>query len=460
MTMIFPKGFMFGTATAAYQIEGAVAEGGRTPSIWDTFSHTGHTLNGDTGDVADDFYHRWEDDLKLLRDLGVNAYRFSIGIPRVTPTPDGKPNQKGLDFYSRIVDRLLEYGIAPIVTLYHWDLPQYMASEDGREGGWLERETAYKIADYAGIVAKCLGDRVHTYTTLNEPWCATYLSYGGTEQAPGLGAGPLAFRTVHHINLAHGLMCQAVRAEAGGKPELSVTCNLQVCRGDADAVHRLDLIANRAFLDPMLRGRYPQELFAITKGICDWDFIRDGDLALINQPIDVLGLNYYSTNLVKMSDRPQFPQGTEASTAPGASDIDWLPTAGPHTEMGWNIDPDALYETLVRLNDNYPGMPLVVTENGMACPDKVEVGPDGVKMVHDNDRIDYLRRHLEAVYRAIEEGTDVRGYFAWSLMDNFEWAFGYSKRFGLTYVDYESQERIKKDSFEWYRRFIADHSAR
>lgn len=168
MTMIFPKGFMFGTATAAYQIEGAVAEGGRTPSIWDTFSHTGHTLNGDTGDVADDFYHRWEDDLKLLRDLGVNAYRFSIGIPRVIPTPDGKPNQEGLDFYSRIVDRLLEYGIAPIVTLYHWDLPQYMASEDGREGGWLERETAYRIADYAGIVAKCLGDRVHTYTTLNE----------------------------------------------------------------------------------------------------------------------------------------------------------------------------------------------------------------------------------------------------------------------------------------------------
>ena len=252
----------------------------------------------------------------------------------------------------------------------------------------------------------------------------------------------------------------AVRAEAGGKPELSVTCNLQVCRGDADAVHRLDLIANRAFLDPMLRGRYPQELFAITKGICDWDFIRDGDLALIHQPIDVLGLNYYSTNLVKMSDRPQFPQSTAASTAPGASDVDWLPTAGPHTEMGWNIDPDALYDTLVRLNDDYPGMPLVVTENGMACPDKVEVGPDGVKMVHDAERIDYLRRHLDAVYRAIQEGTDVRGYFAWSLMDNFEWAFGYSKRFGLTYVDYETQERIRKDSFMWYRDFIAEHSAR
>ena len=324
----------------------------------------------------------------------------------------------------------------------------------------LARDTAYRLAEYAGIVAKRLGDRVHTYTTLNEPWCSTYLSYGGTEHAPGLGGGPLAFRAVHHINLAHGLMCEAVRAEAGAKPELSVTCNLQISRGDADAVHRLDLIANRAFLDPMLRGRYPQELFAITKGICDWDFIRDGDLKLINQPIDVLGLNYYSTNLVKMSDRPQFPQSMAASTNPGASDVDFLPTPGPHTDMGWNIDPDALYETLVRLNDDYPGMPLVVTENGMACPDKVEVGPDGVKMVHDNDRIDYLRQHLDAVHRAIEEGADVRGYFAWSLMDNFEWAFGYSKRFGLLYVDYESQERVKKDSFMWYRDFIAEHSAR
>ena len=233
----FPKGFLFGTATAAYQIEGAAEEDGRTPSIWDTFSHTGHTLNGDSGDVADDFYHRWEDDLKLLRDLGVNAYRFSIGVPRVIPTPDGKLNEAGLDFYEKITDRLLEYGIAPIVTLYHWDLPQYMASADGREGGWLARDTAYRLAEYAGIVAKRLGDRVHTYTTLNEPWCSTYLSYGGTEHAPGLGGGPLAFRAVHHINLAHGLMCEAVRAEAGAKPELSVTCNLQISRGQARALY-------------------------------------------------------------------------------------------------------------------------------------------------------------------------------------------------------------------------------
>lgn len=453
MAMTFPKDFMFGTATSAYQIEGAVDEGGRTPSIWDTFAHSGHTVNGDSGDVADDFYHRWEEDLKQLRDLGVNAYRFSIGVPRIIPTPDGKANEEGLDFYERIVDRLLEYGIDPIVTLYHWDLPQYL----GDEGGWLNRDTAYRIADYTGIVAKRLGDRIKTYTTLNEPWCSAHLSYGATEQAPGMGGGPIAFTAAHHLNLAHGLMSQAVRAYAGAKPELSATLNLQVCRGDADAVHRLDLIANRIFLDPMLRGRYPQELFAITRGICDWDFIRDGDLELIHQPMDVLGLNYYSTNRVAMSDRPQFPQSTEASTAPGASDIDWLPTDGPHTEMGWNIDPDALYDTLVRLNDDYDGIPLVVTENGMACPDRVEIGPDGVKAVHDAERVDYLKRHLEAVSRALDEGTDVRGYFAWSLMDNFEWAFGYTKRFGLVYVDYETQERVRKDSFEWYREFIKEH---
>lgn len=448
----FPPGFLFGTATAAYQIEGAATEDGRTPSIWDTFSHTpGRVLNGDTGDVADDFYHRWEDDLKLLRDLGVNAYRFSIGVPRVIPTPDGKPNAAGLDFYERVTDRLLEYGIDPIVTLYHWDLPAYL------EGAWLNRDTAYRMGEYAGYVANRLGDRIHTYTTLNEPWCSSFLSYGASEHAPGLGGGPIAFKAAHHLNLAHGLMCQAVRAYAGDAPELSVTLNLQVARGDADAVRRIDLIGNRVFLDPMLRGTYPDELFAITRGICDWEFVRSGDVDLINQPIDVLGFNYYSTSRVAMSDRPQFPQSTEASTTPGASDIDWLPTDGPHTDMGWNIDPDALYETLMRIHDDYGQIPQVVTENGMACPDQVIVGDDGIEYVHDGDRVDYLRRHLAAVERALRDGADVRGYFAWSLMDNFEWAYGYSKRFGLIYVDYESQKRICKDSYNWYKQFIAQH---
>ncbi|WP_231129334.1 glycoside hydrolase family 1 protein [Bifidobacterium choloepi] len=529
--MTFPEGFQFGTATAAYQIEGAVNEDGRTPSIWDTFTHEpGHILNGDTGDIADDHYHRWEDDFKLLRDLGANAYRFSIGIPRIIPTPDGKPNAAGLDFYERLVDRLREYGIAPVVTLYHWDLPQYL----GDRGGWLNRETAYRIADYTGIVADRIGDRVDTFITLNEPWCAAHLSYGATEQAPGLGAGPLAFKAAHHLNLAHGLMTQAIRASVPREtPKIDVTLNLQVSRGEEAAVHRLDLIGNRVFLDPMLRGRFPAELLALTRGICDWSFVEDGDLETIHQPIDALGLNYYSTSLVKLSDRPQFPQypgdpadmtrlweladfsrlpeGEEgaiegknrteqiaelaadmqiSTTAPGAADIDWLPTPGPHTEMGWNIDPAGLYETLVRLHDDY-GVPLVVTENGMACADEVveepaessllndssaatdtettaatgnataatdtDTEPATVKRVHDADRIDYLTHHLAAVEHAIDDGADVRGYFAWSLMDNFEWAQGYCKRFGLTYVDYPTEERIPKDSYRWYRDFIAAH---
>ena len=250
-------------------------------------------------------------------------------------------------------------------------------------------------------------------------------------------------------------MTQAVRAEVGDKAKCSVTLNLQFNRGDADACHRLDLISNRAFLDPMLRGRYPDELFSITKGICDWDFIQSGDLELIHQPIDVLGINYYSTNRVAMSDRPQFPQSTEASTAPGASDVDWLPTEGPHTDMGWNIDPDGLHDLLVRVHDNYPEVDLVVTENGMACKDQLTVNEDGTKSVHDPDRIDYLKRHFAAAKRAIDEGVPLTGYFVWSLLDNFEWYFGYAKRFGITYVDYATQERIPKDSFMWYRDFLA-----
>lgn len=455
MENTFPQDFVFGTATASYQIEGAANEDGRCPSIWDTFSHTpGATLAGDTGDVATDSYHRWREDLALLKDLGVDAYRFSIAMPRIMPTPNGVVNDRGLDFYERIVDALLESGIKPVVTLYHWDLPQYL----GDEGGWLNRKTAYALADYTSVVANRLGDRVDTWTTLNEPWCSSYLSYGAKEHAPGLGLGPGAFPAVHHLNLAHGLMVQAVRAELGESAKCSVTLNLALNRGDADACHRLDLISNRAFLDPMLRGRYPDELFTITKGICDWSFVQPGDLEQIHQSIDVLGINYYSTNLLAMGDRPQFPQSTEASTAPGASDVDWLPTEGPHTDMGWNIDPDGLHDLLVRVHDNYPEVLLMVTENGMACKDQLVVNNDGDKAVHDADRIDYLQRHLAAARRAMSEGVPLTGYFVWSLLDNFEWYFGYAKRFGITYVDYATQERIPKDSFLWYRDFIASRS--
>lgn len=449
--MTLSANFMFGTATASYQIEGAVHEGGRCPSIWDTFSHTGHTVNGDTGDVATDSYHRYKEDIALLKDLGVDAYRFSIAMPRIVPTEGGPTNEQGLDFYERVVDELLDNGIKPVATLYHWDLPQYL----GDKGGWLNRDTPYRVADYTRRVAERLGDRVDTWITLNEPWCSSYLSYGGTEHAPGMGGGPVAFEAVHHLNLAHGLMTETLRDELGERAQIAVTLNLQINRGDADAVHRTDLIGNRVFLDPMLRGYYPDELFAVTKGICDWSFIKDGDLKQIHQPIDMLGINYYSTGLVAMSDRPQFPQSTAASTFPGCSDIDWLPTPGEHTEMGWNIDPDGMYDMLVRVHDNYPEMPLFITENGIACADEMVTEADGTKAVHDYKRIDYLTRHFDAARRAMEVGVDLRGYFVWSLLDNFEWAFGYTKRFGITYVDYETQERVPKDSFKWYRKLIA-----
>lgn len=449
--MSWPRDFAFGTATASYQIEGAVNEGGRVPSMWDTFCAVpGNIVDGDSGANATDSYHRWRDDIELLRGLGVNAYRFSIAMPRVIGGPDGHVNTQGLDHYDRIVDALCEAGIRPAVTLYHWDLPQYLADE----GGWLNRDTAYRLADYAGAVSQRLADRVDTWITLNEPWCSAYLGYGGTEHAPGLGAGPVAFAAAHHLNLAHGLMTKAIRSQAGDRSKVAVTLNLQANRGDADAVHRLDLIANRVFLDPMLRGRYPDELLADTRSICDWDFVHDGDLALIHQPIDALGINYYSTGLVRMSDRPRLPQSTQASTFPGASDVDWLPTQGPHTDMGWNIDPEGLYDMLMRVHDDYPQIPLLVTENGMACQDRPVREADGHEAVHDTDRIDYLSRHIAAMHRAIADGADVRGYFLWSLLDNFEWANGYSKRFGITYVDYATQRRIPKDSYYWYQRLM------
>ncbi|OZG54656.1 beta-glucosidase [Alloscardovia macacae] len=449
--MKFNSDFIFGTATASYQIEGAVVEDGRTPSIWDTFSHTpGRVYEGHTGDKACDSYHLWEKDLDLLADLGVGAYRFSIAMPRVIPAEDGLVNARGLDYYERIVDGLLARDIKPVVTLYHWDLPQYL--ED--KGGWLNRDTAYRLADYTHAVAERLGSRVRTYTTLNEPWCSAYLGYGDVVHAPGLGLGPGCFSAVHHLNLAHGLMAQAVRDVVGRDSEVSVTLNLQMNRGDADAVRRQDIIANRVWLDPMLRGYYPEELFAATKGICDWSFIHDGDLRDIHQSLDVLGINYYSSGLLALSGRPQFPQDMGATCAPGCSDIESLPTSGPHTAMGWNIDPRGLYNLLMRLTSDYPEMPLMVTENGEACDDEL-VWEDGHAHVHDDERCEYVRAHLEAVHQAISDGADVRGYFLWSLLDNFEWAYGYSKYFGIVHMNYETMERTPKDSFEMYKRIIA-----
>ena len=457
----FAPEFLIGSATASYQIEGAVREDGRGPSIWDTFSHTpGKVWNGDTGDVADDHYHRWESDLDLMAELGLQSYRFSIAWPRIQPTGSGAVNPAGIAFYSRLVDGLLARGIRPIATLYHWDLPQPL--EDA--GGWPARDTAYRFAEYAARTAEALGDRVATWTTLNEPWCSAYLGYGSGAHAPGRTDGAAALAAVHHLNLGHGLAVEEVRRAASNDPELSITLNFHVIRGDdetsPEAKRRIDALANRAFTHPLLRGQYPADLLDDTREVTDWSFVRDGDLARIAQPLDVLGVNYYSTVTVKMWDGVS-PRATNdghkdmgGSPWPGSRNVEFLPQAGPYTEMGWNIAPDGLEELLLSLHEQFPEQPLMITENGAAFPDRV-THTDAGPRVHDADRVDYLRRHFTAAHRAMARGVDLRGYQVWSLLDNFEWGYGYSKRFGIVRVDYETQERILKDSALWLRELIA-----
>ncbi|GAA3048294.1 GH1 family beta-glucosidase [Streptomyces roseofulvus] len=448
-TLRFPEGFRWGTATAAYQIEGAATEDGRTPSIWDTFSRTpGKVRNGDTGDIAADHYHRVHEDVALMRELGVTDYRFSVAWPRVQPTGRGPALQKGLDFYRRLCDELREAGIRPVATLYHWDLPQEL--EDA--GGWPRRETAARFAEYAGIVADGLGDRVATWTTLNEPWCAAFLGYGNGVHAPGRTDDAAALRAAHHLNLAHGWAVGALRERLPAGAEVSLTLNLHVVRAltesaeDRDAARRIDAVANRVFLDPVFRGRLPEDLVRDTAGVTDWAFVRDGDLAAIAAPIDSLGLNYYSPTVVAA--------GSSESPSPWAGaerHVRFLPAPGPRTAMDWPVDADGLYELLTRLRDELPDVPLVITENGAAYDDYAD--PSG--RVRDPERVAYLHGHLAAVRRAIEDGADVRGYFLWSLLDNFEWAFGYSKRFGIVHVDFASQRRTLKDSARWYADVIA-----
>ena len=453
--MRFPQQFVFGSATASYQVEGAVDEDGRGPSIWDTFCRTpGKVQNGDTGDVAADHYHRLDADLDLMQSLGLETYRFSVAWPRVVPEGRGAVNRIGLDFYSRLVDGLLERGITPVATLYHLDLPQVL--ED--EGGWRNRTTPHLFAEYAGHVAGALGDRIDTWTTLNEPWCSAFLGYGAGVHAPGV-VDPLAsLEAAHHLNLAHGLGVQAIRS-ALPQARTSVTLNLHVLRPEGptgpEAARRIDAVGNRVFLGPMLEGEYPADLLADTASITDWGFVSEGDLADIQQPIDVLGVNYYSTSHVRMVEGDDvaaraegFGEG-DATPWTGARGVEFLPVTGPLTDMGWNIDPAGLTELLVDLSKRYPNVPLMVTENGAAFPDVVEDGA-----VHDADRIDFLRHHLAAAQDAMAQGVDLRGYFVWSLMDNFEWAYGYSKRFGIVRIDYDTLERVPKDSARWYSEVI------
>ena len=457
--LTFPTDFLFGAATACYQIEGAVNEDGRTPSIWDTFSHTpGKVLGGDNGDVAADHYHRMRDDVALMKQLGLRAYRFSIAWPRIQPGGSGGFNQKGLDFYSSLVDELLDNEILPVATLYHWDLPQEL--EDA--GGWTSRATAQAFAPYAAKLAQTLGDRIHLWTTLNEPWCAAYLGYASGVHAPGRTNGADALTAVHHLNLAHGLAIQAIRAELA-TAQVSVTHNLHVIRpadphsaDDIDIVRRLDALGNRAFLGPELEGAYPEDLIADTAAVTDWSFVRDGDLEDIHQPLNLLGINYYTTSIARMWDgvsERDLEDGHKASEHTpwvGVDNVDFVREPGPRTAMGWLVDPAGLTELLVRTAKAYPGQPLIVTENGAAFDDSVD--EDG--QVHDTQRVEYVQAHLAAIKDAIDAGADVRGYQLWSLLDNFEWAWGYGRRFGVIWVDYDTQERIIKDSARFYAEVI------
>ena len=455
----FPEGFTWGAATAAYQIEGAAAEDGRGPSIWDVYSHTpGRTLNGDTGDVAADHYHRMPSDVALMKDLGLDAYRFSLSWSRIQPGGSGPVNRAGLDFYSRLVDELLAAGIAPVATLYHWDLP----AELEEAGGWPVRATAERFAEYARIVGEALGDRVHTFTTLNEPWCSAYLGYASGVHAPGRTEASAALAAVHHLNLGHGLAGRVLR-ETAPSAQLSLTLNVHLIRPatqdpeDVDAARRIDALANRAFLDPALKGEYPADLLADTASVTDWSFVQDGDTDAIAVPLDFLGVNYYSPTLVKRWDGTGDKDGADGHGASAATpwiaadDVEFVRLPGPYTAMGWPIDASGMTELLVRLGHDHPGTPMVITENGAAFTD--EVAADGG--VHDDERVEYLRTHIAAVADAVDAGVDVRGYFVWSLLDNFEWGYGYDRRFGVVRVDYDTQERIPKDSALWYRDLLA-----
>lgn len=447
----FPEDFLWGAATASFQIEGATTADGRGRSIWDTFAETpGKVLNGDTGDPADDHYHRYAEDIGLMRALNLGAYRFSIAWPRILPEGEGKVNQAGLDFYDRLVDALLEAGIRPWATLYHWDLPQPL--ED--RGGWPERDTALRFADYATVVAEALGDRVGDWMTINEPWCSAFLGYDNGHHAPGRRDTAAALAATHHLLLGHGLAVEAIRS-TGHPARVGLAHNQAVIRAngahaaDVRAARRADGVRNRIFTDPLFKGSYPADVLKDIAHISDFSFVREGDLATISAPIDFLGVNYYTPEFVAGSDRGLDPAGVDGGGGawPGAEPEEVHVSRGlPVTQMGWEIDPRGLYDVLQRLAGESGGIDLYVTENGCAFEDRVS--EDGA--VHDPERTDYYEAHLRAAREAVHAGIPLRGYFAWSLLDNFEWAWGYSRRFGIVYVDYETQERVVKDTGHWY----------
>ncbi|MFJ9320985.1 GH1 family beta-glucosidase [Streptomyces globisporus] len=440
-----PADFRWGVATSSYQIEGAAAEDGRTPSIWDTFCRVpGAVEGGEHGDVACDHYHRMPEDVELIAGLGVDTYRFSLAWPRIQPGGRGPANAKGLDFYKRLIDELQGRGVTPWITLYHWDLPQEL--EDA--GGWPARDTALRFAEYASLAYEALGDRVEHWTTLNEPWCSAMLGYAYGLHAPGRRDLGDAMAAVHHLLLGHGLAAGALRDAAGGNPlELGITLNLGTAtpetgsEADREACRRADGMGTRLYLDPLVHGRYPEDIVADLAAQHIELPVQEGDLAAIATPLDVLGVNFYRGMQFSGVSEDGSPLDAEGLPVVRAVDRDL-----PRTAMDWEITPTELTDLLVRLERDY-GLPTVITENGAAFDDAVAA--DG--SVPDADRTAYLADHIDAVVAARAQGADVRGYFAWSLMDNFEWAYGYAKRFGIVRVDYDTQARTLKDSAKWYR---------
>ncbi|MBP2321527.1 beta-glucosidase [Kibdelosporangium banguiense] len=441
--MKFPADFVWGAATAAFQIEGSTTMDGRSDSVWDAFCRVdGAVRGGDTGDPGADHYRLMADDVALMASMGLQAYRFSVAWPRVRPD-GGAVNQAGLDFYNRLVDTLLDNGITPWLTLYHWDLPQKLEEL----GGWTNRDTASRFADFTSSVTGRLGDKVTNWITLNEPWCASFLSYAAGIHAPGRTDPAAAVAAAHHLLLAHGYSMAAIREIPN--VHAGITLNLFPVKAndpdnpwDADAARRIDGLQNRIFLEPVLEGRYPEDVVTDLEPHMT-GLVRPGDLEAISAPIDFMGVNYYRDYVVAGGDKPEFP-----SPWVNAENVEFVVRDLPQTDSGWDINPDGLTDLLVSLHRTYPDLPLYVTENGAAFPDLT---------TDDQDRVSFLDSHLRAAHAAIEQGSDLRGYFCWSLLDNFEWAEGYAKRFGLVHVDFETQIRTLKSSAHWYCKVIRDN---
>jgi beta-glucosidase len=396
-------------------------------------------VGGDTGEPACEHYYRWREDLDLMRDLKLQGYRFSVAWPRIQPDGRGRANRKGLDFYRRLVEGLRERGIAPLATLYHWDLPQRLQDE----GGWASRDVVERFAEYAELVLDALGDVADTWITHNEPWVTSFLGYGLGVKAPGIRDWRSALAAAHHALLSHGRVVERFRA-AGRRGSIGITLDLTDAQGEAEAARRLDGYRNRWFLEPVLRGRYPQDMVErYERLVGPLDFVRGGDLETIAAPLDFLGVNFYGPAVVRVREDD------------GLAGVEQVSGGRPLTAMGWEVEPDALTAVLVRLRRDYGDVPLLVTENGAAYDDPPV---DGTGVIEDARRVEYLRGHVAAVERAVEAGVDVRGYYVWSLFDNFEWEHGYASRFGIVGVDFETQRRTLKRSALWYRDLIAKHA--